>query len=126
MRASSGRQMGANPILKLSARVDLVALVGTEAPVLVRAPRLASVRGQAGVALAQGLRVLVVLRAAVHQVECRLDVGAADLHGGRSWVLHVLRCKAAALAKGTIASSPTEHRLVLNVDLLVVVQAQPL
>merc|ERR1719160_2238147 len=110
--------MGANPILKLSARFDQVALVGTEALVIRRAPRLATVRW------AQGLVVLVVPLAAVQQVECRLDVSAADLHGGGSCVLHMLRCKTAALAKGTIASSPTEHQLVLDVDLLVVVQAQ--
>merc|ERR1719443_2615262 len=109
-----------------SAWVDLVALVVTEAGVISRAPRVASARGHAGVALAQGLRVLVVPLAAVHQVECRLDVGAADLHCRGIRVCNVLRCNAAALAKGTITSTGTEHWLVLNVDLLVVVQVQPL
>ena len=71
----------------------------------------------AGVALAERLGVLVVALAAVHQVEGRLDVGAANLHCWGIRIRHMLRCNGAALAQCTVAGAATEHRLVLDVDL---------
>merc|ERR1719313_1037313 len=100
-----------------SAWLDLVALVVAEAGIVGRAVRVAGARRHAGVALAERLGVLVVALAAVHQVEGRLDVGAADLHRRGIWVGYMLRCDRAALIQGTIAGTGTEHRLILNVNL---------
>jgi len=108
------------------ARLDLVALVVAEARVLCRAVRVAGAGRHASVTLAERLGVLVVALAAVHQVEGGLDVSAADLHCRGIRVGHMLRRDRAALIQGTIASTGTEHWLILDVDLLVVVQAQAL
>merc|ERR1719213_941813 len=109
-----------------SAGLNLVALVVAETGIVGRAVCIAGARRHAGVALAECLGVLIVALAPVHQVEGRLDVGAADLHCRGIRVGHMLRCDRAALIEGTIAGTGTEHWLILDVDFLVVVQAQPL
>merc|ERR1719213_1044077 len=102
-----------------SAGLNLVALVVAETGIVGRAVCIAGARRHAGVALAECLGVLIVALAPVHQVEGRLDVGAADLHCRGIRVGHMLRCDGAALTKCTVTGAGTEHRLVLNIDLLV-------
>merc|ERR1719281_2330434 len=86
-----------------SGRLDLVALVVAEAGVVGRAVRIAGGGRHAGVTLAECLGMLVVALAAVHQVEGRLDVGAAHLHCRSIWVRNVLWCDRSALIQGPIA-----------------------
>merc|ERR1719218_69128 len=98
-----------------SALLDHVALVGTETAVMAWAPLLAGVRRHAGVAGAEGLRVLIVFRTPVTQEESRLDASAADLHMRSVWVLHLRRGEVCALVQQLIASAITKYWGIFNI-----------
>merc|ERR1719446_786085 len=104
------------------ARLDLVALVVAKAWVLCRAERIAGAGRHAGVALADLPGVFVVLVALATEVCGHLDAGAAHPDFRSVRIRHMLSSEGTADVEGTISSSITKNRLILNVDLLVVVE----
>lgn len=111
-------------MLVSSTLLNQVALIGTEALIIARAPRVARGRGRAGVALANHLAVSVVVLTTTPEVKGGLDVGAAHLHIGGIRVGDMLRCNWAALVEGALTGSSSNNRLILNVHNLIVIERE--
>jgi len=106
------------------AQLNQVTLVMTKARILGGRERVASVWWAPFLALANNTRVLVVPSAPSTQEESCFDASATNLHVRGIWIAHVLLCKFAAKAQGTVTSASSQHWLIFNENLLVVVQRQ--
>merc|ERR1719262_300271 len=106
-----------------SALLNQEALVVPKPWVFSWAERIASGRGHTRVALANLLLVVIIFLAFVHQEEGGLDARPTDFDFWRSRVLNKLPCERGALVQIPLARSISKNRLILNVHLLVDVQA---
>merc|ERR1719231_1530120 len=106
-----------SPSLRLSALLNLVALVGAKARVVRRAQLIAGGRRRSLVALANDLGVLVVPLATSTQEGRHLDACAAHLHVRGRWVCHVGSRECAANIQSALARAISEHGRTLNINL---------
>merc|ERR1719160_1174380 len=106
-----------------SALLNQEALVMPKPWVVGWAPGVTSGRGHTRVALANLLLVVIIFFAFVHQEEGGLDACPTDFDFWRSRVLNKLSCERGALVQVSLSCSISKNRLILNVHLLVDVQA---
>merc|ERR1719482_1673136 len=102
-----------------SAGLDLVALVCTEACVIIWAPGVACGWVVSLIAFADLLLVLIIAFAFAHEIGSHLDGGATHLDFGLLHARDVLRSKEFALVQARLAGTIAKGRLALNVHFLV-------